>query len=109
MSTEDITIWRFNLHTHHSTEEQIKTFEYCESNKIIGTGWRTEIRLMDSEKEHISNDEFYKRLDNVIFSNQRGFKNSMKSLKEINFITSCKLIAIKTMILSIFGLCCIPF
>lgn len=83
MSTEDITIWRFNLHTHHSTEEQIKTFEYCESNKIIGTGWRTEIRLMDSEKEHISNDEFYKRLDNVIFSNQRGFKNSMKSLKEM--------------------------
>lgn len=44
MSIEDITIWRFNLHTHHSTEEQIKTFKYCESNKIIGTGWRTEIR-----------------------------------------------------------------
>ena len=34
----------------------------------------------------------------------------MKPLKEeTNFITSCKLIAVKTIILSIFGLCCTPF
>ena len=33
----------------------------------------------------------------------------MNELKEINFITSCKLIAVKTIILSIFGLCCTPF
>ena len=34
----------------------------------------------------------------------------MKSLKEeTNFITLCKIIAVKTTILSIFGLCCTPF
>ena len=33
----------------------------------------------------------------------------MNELKETNFITSCKLIAVKTIILSIFGLCCTPF
>ena len=33
----------------------------------------------------------------------------MNELKEINFITSCKLIAVKTIIPSIFGLCCTPF
>ena len=33
----------------------------------------------------------------------------MNELKEINFITSCKLISVKTIILSIFGLCCTPF
>ena len=33
----------------------------------------------------------------------------MNELKETNFITSCKLIAVKNIILSIFGLCCTPF
>ena len=80
---KEINIWRFNLHTHHSVEEQMKTFEYCESNKIIGTGWRTDIRLMDSEKERITNEEFYNRLNQFNFSNQKGFKNSMKFLKEM--------------------------
>lgn len=79
----NISIWRFNLHTINSVEERIKTFEYCEENKIIGTGWKTDIRLMDSEKEHISNDEFNKRLNNSIYSNQRGFKTSMRLLKEM--------------------------
>lgn len=83
MKEKDITIWRFNLHTHNGSEEQMKVFEYCELNKIIGTGWRTNIRLMDSKKEHISDDEFYNRLNKFNFSNQKSFKNSMKSLKEM--------------------------
>ena len=83
MNKENTTIWRFNLHTHHSTEEQIKTFEYCEKNKIIGTGWETDIRLMNSKNEYISDEEFYNRLNNSRFKNQRGFKNAMKSLKEM--------------------------
>lgn len=83
MILDDINIWRFNLHTHHGMLEQIETFEYCESNKIIGTGWKTDVRLMDSEEEKISEDEFYKRLDNCKFSNQKGFKNSMKSLRKM--------------------------
>ena len=83
MKEKDITIWRFNLHTHNGSEEQMKVFEYCELNKIIGTGWRTNIRLMDSKKERISDDEFYNRLNKFNFSNQKSFKNSMKSLKEM--------------------------
>lgn len=83
MNKEDITIWRFNLHTHHNREEQIKTFEYCEENNIIGTGWGIDIRLMNSKKEYISDEEFYNRLNNSRFANQKGFKNAMKSLKEM--------------------------
>lgn len=83
MDKDDINIWRFNLHTHEGAEKQKETFEYCEQNKIIGTGWRTDIRLMSSKDEYIPDKEFYHRLDSLSFSNQKGFKNAMKSLREM--------------------------
>lgn len=83
MDKENINIWRFNLHTHESTERQMKTFEYCEKNNIIGTGWGTNIRLMNSKNECISDEEFYNRLDKFEFSNQKGFKTAMKLLRKM--------------------------
>lgn len=74
MDKYDINIWRFNLHTHEGTEKQKETFEYCEQNKIIGTGGRTDIRLMSSKDKYIPDKEFYHRLDSCSFSNQKGFK-----------------------------------
>lgn len=83
MDKDDINIWRFNLHTHEGAEKQKATFEYCEQNNIIGTGWRTDIRLMSSKDEYIPDKEFYHRLDTFSFSNQKGFKKAMKSLREM--------------------------
>ena len=83
MDKDDINIWRFNLHTHEGAEKQKETFEYCEQNSIIGTGWRTDIRLMSSKDEYIPDKEFYHRLDTFSFSNQKGFKKAMKSLREM--------------------------
>ena len=35
---EDITIWRFNLHTFKdSKKSQEEVFDFCKSRKIIGT------------------------------------------------------------------------
>lgn len=80
-----MNIWRFNLHTHNGIEEQIKVFEYCKENGIIGTGWKTKDRLMDSKKEKISNEEFINRLNmhKNDFDKPEGFKRAMKCLREM--------------------------
>ena len=83
MDKDDINIWRFNLHTKDDAEKKKETFEYCEQNSIIGTGWRTDIRLMSSKDEYIPDKEFYHRLDTFSFPNQKGFKKAMKSLREM--------------------------
>ena len=77
MDKDDINIWRFNLHTKDDAEKKKETFEYCEQNSIIGTGWRTDIRLMSSKDEYIPDKEFYHRLDTFSFPNQKGFKKAV--------------------------------
>lgn len=81
----DINVWRFNIHTHNGCIEQMKTFQYCEEHAILGTGWRTQVRLMSADKEKIDNDEFYRRINQEknSFNNPEGFKKAMIALRNM--------------------------
>lgn len=77
----EINVWRLNLHTNKGVEKHIKTFNYCEENEFVGTGWKTQKGLMNCTQDI----EFENRLEEAKkdFDNPNGFKSAMRVFKNM--------------------------